>query len=229
MGTKERKARELESRRRLILTSATDLFIRHGFASVTLDDIAAAIEFSKGTIYNHFASKEEIFAAILLEQLNALLASLRLASKAGRGTAARLRNVMAAYLRFYQERREYFGLLFFIDVVSDQERVPASLRKEIRLRKIACLTELKKIVKEGVRTGELENGRPAVRVSLVMWGMMNGILQLAESRQIKEEDLERLLATGLEITMDGLSPKSDHHPRRLRHGLIRKMLPVLKG
>jgi AcrR family transcriptional regulator len=229
MGTKERKARDLESRRRLILSSATDLFVRRGLAGVTLDDIAAAIEFSKGTIYNHFGSKEEIFAAILLAQLDALLASLRLAARTGRDAAARLRNATAAYLRFYQERREYFRLLFFIDIVSDQERVPAGLRKEIRLRKIACLAELQRIVKEGARAGDFEDARPAVRVSLVLWGMMNGILQLAESRQIKEEDLEPLLGTGLEITLGGLSPRNKTASRREKHGLIRKMLPVLKG
>ena len=229
MGIKERRARDLESRRKLILATATDLFVRKGIAGVTLDDIAGAIEFSKGTIYNHFGSKEEIFAAILLEQLDALLASLRLAARPGRDTAARLRNATAAYLRFYQERRQHFKLLFFIDVVSDQERVPAALRKEIRLRKIACLAELQRIVKDGVRSGEFETSRPAVRISLLMWGMMNGILQLAESKQIKEEDLERLLATGLEITLGGLAPKSKNPSRREKHGLIRKMLPVLKG
>jgi AcrR family transcriptional regulator len=229
MGIKERRARDLETRRKLILAAATDLFVRKGIAGVTLDDIAGAIEFSKGTIYNHFGSKEEIFAAILLDQLDALLASLRVAARSGRDTAARLRNATAAYLRFYQERREYFKLLFFIDVVSDQERVPAALRKEIRLRKIACLAELQRIVKDGIRGGEFENGRPAVRVSLLLWGMMNGILQLAESRQIKEEDLERLLATGLEITLGGLAPKIKNPSRRESHGLIRKMLPVLKG
>ena len=229
MGIKERRARDLETRRKLILAAATDLFVRKGIAGVTLDDIAGAIEFSKGTIYNHFGSKEEIFAAILLDQLDALLASLRVASRSGRDTSARLRNATAAYLRFYQDRREYFKLLFFIDVVSDQERVPAAMRKEIRLRKIACLAELQRIVKDGIRGGEFENGRPAVRISLLLWGMMNGILQLAESRQIKEDDLERLLATGLEITLGGLAPKIKNPPRREKHGLIRKMLPILKS
>ena len=62
MGTRERKEREFETRRRLILDKAMDLFQKNSFAGVTLDDIASAIEFSKGTIYNHFGSKEEIYA-----------------------------------------------------------------------------------------------------------------------------------------------------------------------
>ncbi len=204
MGIKERKRRDLEARRRLILTAAKDLFVRRGFARVTLDDIAGAVEFSKGTIYNHFGSKEEIFASLLLEHLDSLLAYLRDAVRTGRTTAERLRNALRAYLRLYREHRDHFRLLFFIDVVSDQERIPEPLRREIRLRKIACLVELQAIIKEGVRTGEVEGGRPAAQVGMVLWGMLNGVIQLAESQQVKEEILDRLLGVGFDITLAGL-------------------------
>jgi len=208
MGTRERKEREFETRRRLILATATELFQKDGFAGVTLDDIAAAIEFSKGTIYNHFGSKEEIYASILVEHLNILLSCLKEAVRTGRNTPERLRNSMKAYVRFYREHREYFKLLFFIDLVSDHYRVPDTLLKEIRTLKIACLLELQNVVREGVRSGELEGGRPAAQVSMVMWGMINGIIQLVESRQFKEEDLDRLIGLGFEIVLGGLKRKA---------------------
>jgi AcrR family transcriptional regulator len=204
MGTKERKVRDLESRRRLILSAARDLFVKKGFAGVTLDDIASAIEFSKGTIYNHFGSKEEIYATILLEHLDILLDGLREAFDAGRNIYERVGNAMRAYVRFYRERREYFKLLFFIDVFSDHVRIPDGLLKEIRLRKLACLHELQTIIKEGFKAGEVGSGHTAAQVSLVMWGTINGIIQLAESRQIKEEDLDRLIAVGYEVFLAGL-------------------------
>lgn len=209
MGTRERKEREFETRRRLILATATDLFQKNGFAGVTLDDIASAIEFSKGTIYNHFGSKEEIYASILVEHLNILLSCLKEAARTGRNTPERLRNSMKAYVRFYREHREYFKLLFFIDLVSDHYRVPDALLKEIRTLKIACLLELQNVVREGVRSGELEAGRPDAQVSLVMWGMINGIIQLVESRQFKEEDLDRLIGLGFEIVLRGLKRKAE--------------------
>lgn len=208
MGTRERKEREFETRRRLILATATELFQKDGFAGVTLDDIAAAIEFSKGTIYNHFGSKEEIYASILVEHLNILLSCLKEAARTGRNTLERLRNSMKAYVRFYREHREYFKLLFFIDLVSDHYRVPDTLLKEIRTLKIACLLELQNVVREGVRSGELEGGRPDAQVSMVMWGMINGIIQLVESRQFKEEDLDRLIGLGFEIVLGGLKRKA---------------------
>jgi len=208
LGTRERKEREFETRRRLILATATELFQKDGFAGVTLDDIAAAIEFSKGTIYNHFGSKEEIYASILVEHLNILLSCLKEAVRTGRNTPERLRNSMKAYVRFYREHREYFKLLFFIDLVSDHYRVPDTLLKEIRTLKIACLLELQNVVREGVRSGELEGGLPAAQVSMVMWGMINGIIQLVESRQFKEEDLDRLIGLGFEIVLGGLKRKA---------------------
>jgi len=208
MGTRERKEREFETRRRLILDKATNLFQKNSFAGVTLDDIASAIEFSKGTIYNHFGSKEEIYASILVEHLNILLSCLKEAARTGRDTHERLRNSMKAYVRFYREHREYFKLLFFIDLVSDHYRIPDALLKEIRTLKIACLLELQNVVREGVRSGELEGSRPAAQVSMVMWGMINGIIQLVESRQFKEEDLDRLIGLGFEIVLGGLKRKT---------------------
>ena len=208
MGMRERKERDLELRRRLILDKAMDLFQKNSFSGVTLDDIASAIEFSKGTIYNHFGSKEEIYASILVEHLNILLSCLKEAARTGRNTLERLRNSMKAYVRFYREHREYFKLLFFIDLVSDHYRVPDTLLKEIRTLKIACLLELQNVVREGVRSGELEGGRPDAQVSMVMWGMINGIIQLVESRQFKEEDLDRLIGLGFEIVLGGLKRKA---------------------
>ncbi|MCJ7581767.1 MAG: hypothetical protein MUP98_14700 [Candidatus Aminicenantes bacterium] len=64
--------------------------------------------------------------------------------------------------------------------------------------------QLQNIVKAGLRSGEVGSGRSSAQVSLILWGMLNGIIQLAESRQIKEESLDRLIGVGFEIVLDGL-------------------------
>jgi TetR/AcrR family transcriptional regulator len=204
MGTRERKGRELESRRQLILATAKDLFVRNGFAGVTLDDIASVIEFSKGTIYNHFGSKEEIYATILLDHLAILRSELREAGRTGRDTSERVANAMRAYVKFYREHREFFRLLFFFDVVSDHVRIQASLLKRIRLGKIACLHEVQAIIREGLEAGEVGGGPTVAEISLLMWGTINGIIHLAESRQIRLDDLDRLIAVGYGVVLAGL-------------------------
>ncbi|HET7360405.1 MAG TPA: TetR/AcrR family transcriptional regulator [Salinimicrobium sp.] len=46
-----------------ILQKATDLFLSHGFKSVTMDEIANELGISKKTIYEHFATKTKLVEA----------------------------------------------------------------------------------------------------------------------------------------------------------------------
>jgi TetR/AcrR family transcriptional repressor of mexJK operon len=50
---------------RQILQAASKLFVEHGFAAVSMDQIASAAGVSKQTVYSHFGSKEDLFAAAI--------------------------------------------------------------------------------------------------------------------------------------------------------------------
>ncbi|QNB13573.1 TetR/AcrR family transcriptional regulator [Paraburkholderia bannensis] len=56
-----------ESRRLAYIESAGRLFVDRGFSSVSMDMIAADVGGSKVTLYNYFASKEELFEAFVVE------------------------------------------------------------------------------------------------------------------------------------------------------------------
>ena len=59
-----RKQRELFEREQLILDTAQIILQQEGLQSLTMERVAAEIEYSKGTVYNHFCSKEEIISGI---------------------------------------------------------------------------------------------------------------------------------------------------------------------
>lgn len=48
-----------------LTAAALDLFVERGFAATKLDDVAARAGVSKGTLYLYFASKEELFKAVI--------------------------------------------------------------------------------------------------------------------------------------------------------------------
>ena len=50
-----------------ILSAAIDLFSRRGLDTVTIDEIAVAADVGKGTIYNYFATKEDIVVAFMAD------------------------------------------------------------------------------------------------------------------------------------------------------------------
>lgn len=56
--------RRLEHTRSLLLDAAEGVFAEKGFTPATLDDIANAAGYTKGAIYKHFATKEDLFLAV---------------------------------------------------------------------------------------------------------------------------------------------------------------------
>ncbi len=50
-------------RRELILDVASEVFLKEGYAATSMSEIAARLGGSKGTLYNYFKSKEELFEA----------------------------------------------------------------------------------------------------------------------------------------------------------------------
>ena len=61
-----RKEREREFKKSEILDAAIHIFAKKGFKATTLDEIAEKSEFGKGTIYNYFSNKEEIYREIII-------------------------------------------------------------------------------------------------------------------------------------------------------------------
>lgn len=60
------KAQKLAEREQELLNMAEDLINAEGFAGFTMDKLAAVSGYSKGTMYNHFSSKEDCLAALCL-------------------------------------------------------------------------------------------------------------------------------------------------------------------
>ncbi len=70
-GDFDRSARKALTRARL-LDAAASVYARHGFGA-TLDEVAAEAGFTKGAVYSHFGSKENLLLALAEEQLAAEL------------------------------------------------------------------------------------------------------------------------------------------------------------
>lgn len=56
--------------RRQIVASARRLFNKRGFTEVSIDDIMGEIGLTRGGFYNHFSTKDELFAEALMDMVN---------------------------------------------------------------------------------------------------------------------------------------------------------------
>jgi AcrR family transcriptional regulator len=57
----------MDSTRSQILTASSELFLKYGLRSVTIDDICTEIRISKKTFYNYFRQKEELIENVLIQ------------------------------------------------------------------------------------------------------------------------------------------------------------------
>jgi AcrR family transcriptional regulator len=65
-----KRGRRKEARPGELLDAALDLFVEKGFAATRAEEVAARAGVSKGTLFLYFASKEELFKAVVRENLS---------------------------------------------------------------------------------------------------------------------------------------------------------------
>lgn len=104
-----------DARRELILDAARAAFFELGLDGTRIREIAQRAGYTPGAIYSYFASKEEVYAALLgesLERLNGAVAAAAAASKAG--GAERVRATAGAFFDFYREHPRDLDLGFYV-------------------------------------------------------------------------------------------------------------------
>src|SRR5215470_10503741 len=72
-GDFDRSARKAQTRIRL-LEAAARVYARAGFGGATLDEVAAEAGYTKGAVYSHFGSKENLLVALMEEHLAEVIA-----------------------------------------------------------------------------------------------------------------------------------------------------------
>ena len=79
MGKQQLRVRETQSR---LLAAAEEVFVRDGFEAAQLDEIAAKADRSKGAVYTHFKSKEDLFLALFEQRTRVYIDQLMVALQA---------------------------------------------------------------------------------------------------------------------------------------------------
>jgi len=113
MSVAPRKRLSGEERRAAILDSALSAFAERGYHASSIDDIARGGGISKALIYEHFSSKQELYAELLEQHASELFARLAAAiAEAGSAGSARLAVGLDAFYRFVEEHRVAWRMLF---------------------------------------------------------------------------------------------------------------------
>ncbi|MGM8361810.1 TetR/AcrR family transcriptional regulator [Flavobacterium sp. ARAG 55.4] len=111
MSVADRKAREKEALRELILKGAKKLFLEKGIEQTTIRNIADEIDYSVGTVYVYFKDKNAILHdlhSIGFQELGSYFADLFKIED----PMERLRKMGFVYIKFALENQEMYDLMF---------------------------------------------------------------------------------------------------------------------
>ena len=180
MAVAERRLREKEARRQQILDAARDLFFQKGFESTTIEEIAERTELSKGAIYLHFPSKEEIYITLMLEGSEILFQMLRDSVSVDLPADTLLRRLGQSYFRFYREYTGYFRMLFlYLSSVEVHEKITRELCDRCEASAKQCLSLVASIIQKGIDQALFRACNPWEH-AIMTWACKNGVILLGE-------------------------------------------------
>jgi AcrR family transcriptional regulator len=131
-------ARSAEKTRRRILDRAYVLFRRKGFTRVNVDEIAAAAEITKRTLYSHFKSKDELLAAVLEAQHGLAFDAFQTFARKLSGTPAQVVEALFDELSVWSARPRWAGS-GFTRLVMELADLPGHPARSIAKRHKAIL------------------------------------------------------------------------------------------
>jgi AcrR family transcriptional regulator len=173
-------------RRAELLAIGRQLFARHAYDELSIDDVAAAAGVAKGLLYYYFKSKRGFYLATLRAEADELLALAQ--PDPALPPATRLRRTLDAYLRFVDESAERYRALVVAGLGSDPE--VRAIRDEER-------GEFLRLIAEGV--AHTHEPSPALRAVLEGWlAFVEGVsLDWLAHRDLDAEQLRELLVAAL--------------------------------
>jgi AcrR family transcriptional regulator len=99
-------------REQQLLDIAHARFAAHGYAAVTMDDVAAEAGVTKPLLYAYFGNKERLYLACMERAGDAMLATVAAAVAGAEGPADTLRRGIRAFFAFVAEDRDAWRVLF---------------------------------------------------------------------------------------------------------------------
>jgi AcrR family transcriptional regulator len=176
MGIAQRKERQKAELRDLILAAARRIFAREGAAALTMRRIAEAIEYSPGTIYLHFANREEIALLLVREGFEKLLAAFGPASTVA-DPVERLRALGRAYLGFGLADAQTYKLIFMEDAKFVSSVLAPENRAALDDPSQRAFDLLASTIAAAVASGQFKPV-DSERAADAIWAALHGVLSL---------------------------------------------------
>jgi len=184
--TKQVKANRRQKKARItrkkLKKAALDIFSEKTIDSATVEDITEKADVGKGTLYQHFADKQDMVLTLVDDAINNLIGRIRDYEEQPRSLEAMLEHLLNAHYSFSVDCREEFFLLFQGKLLLKLESEASEELEEPYLR---YLGEIENQIAGCVRPGI--DSRKICRLACAVAGFVFGFFSFAMIGMSKEE------------------------------------------
>jgi AcrR family transcriptional regulator len=170
---KNRKRQSTLVRREQIIEASRKLIMRYGSEHVTVRRIAAEIGISEGALYRHFKSKKEVLFFLIRHIEENLVGDLQ-KRPPPKNILSILENKLRNHLSSIRQRK---GMSFLViaEIISLGDK---ELNKRVLEVLSKYISNIRKLLLEGIKTGEIRQDIDPEMVATSFFGTMQGLVTI---------------------------------------------------
>lgn len=179
-----------------LIETAAQVFRQKGYHGASMEDIAAAVNLRKASLYHHFSSKQEILLEILDRALQLLLEKISAITEQNISADKKLRLMIRQYLQILAENVDLAAVLLFEHRALERRQHARHVPNRDKFESL-----WKDVVTEGVSKKAFKCDDPSMTVRALL-GMLNWTITWYSpdgDKSIEEiaDDYSNLLLNGL--------------------------------
>tara|TARA_Y100001970_G_scaffold52986_1_gene67037 strand:+ start:12589 stop:13167 length:579 start_codon:yes stop_codon:yes gene_type:complete len=182
----KRQQEQRDIRKQSILDGALKVFKTHGIEKTTMDEIAIESDFGKATLYYYFASKDEVFIAIMENGWKKLWEGIEGQIVEELGPRKKFMGIIRTMASIVQNNKILYGFLFTApNHIQDESK---QIWKTYQERLYAIL---KSIIEEGIKKKEFIDLNPGMLMKAI-GGLFHGLL-IENQDDMNNQEFELML------------------------------------
>lgn len=216
MGIHERKEREKEHRRDVILDAAQTVFFERGLQNSTMDEIAEAAELSKGTLYLYYKSKEDLYLSVMMRGMGVLQEMFAGAISQGSNPIDALQRIGDTYYRFFLEHRNFFRMFHFFEHPQFHKQVSEEMRTTCSTENHRLWGLVISVIQKGMDEDLIRTDLSSPEIAVLLWSSANAIMLRIENEQEFWKhrlsiDLEHVLLKSNSLMLEAIMTEKAKH------------------
>ncbi len=205
---KRERTRKKEARPQEIVQAALEIFQERGFAGAKIDEIARRAGAAKGTIYNYFKTKDELFEAVVRENISPMFSAMDKLQDTWPDSSSELLRflIKKVYKELvgHPERRAIMKML-----VAEGDRFPHLCTFYYNEILIGARRLLQEIVQRGIETGEFRDSIVAEEPQVLIGPALMATLWNMTFYRSAPIDLEKFSDAHVDMILNGLRTRDN--------------------